>query len=168
MSHSIGAGASTTPVGVRGPAAINRVKPGPWAAEEARGQTRSSHSGLNHRRTVMQMTPLEISNNSKLTQHVSTILPTYQTNQLVIDTMQKLAGRITKDTIKAALVWGQGPTVRVVVLPDGTDGLFNKGMKSNIIFISKKVVEEFVKGKGLRTTPKGSWSTRSRSPCSTR
>jgi hypothetical protein len=103
----------------------------------------------------MQMTPREISNNSKLTQHVSTILPTYQSNQLVIDTMQKLAGKITKDTIKAALVWGQGPTVRVVVLPDGTDGLFNKGMKSNIIFISKKVVEEFVNGKGQRTTPKG-------------
>src|SRR5262249_15133714 len=91
----------------------------------------------------------------KFAQHLSTVLPTYQNNQLVIDTMHKLAGGITKDAIKAALVWGQGPTVRVVDLPDGTYGMFNKGMKSNIIFISTKLVDEFLKGKGLRKTPKG-------------
>jgi hypothetical protein len=88
-------------------------------------------------------------------QHVSTVIPTYQSNQLVIDTMQRLAGGISKDDIKAALVWGKGPTVRVVDLPDGTDGKFQKGMKSHIIFISTKVVEEFVKGNGKRPTPKG-------------
>jgi len=99
------------------------------------------------------MTPLEIKNHSKLAQHVSTVLPTYQTNQLVIDTMQKLAGGITKDAIKAALVWGQGPTVRVVELPEGVNGRFYKGMQSHIIFISTNVVDEFDKGNGRRTTP---------------
>jgi hypothetical protein len=82
-------------------------------------------------------------------------LPSSQTNQLVIDTMQKLAGGITKDTIKAALVWNQGPTVRVTDLDPGVDGLFNKGMKSNLIFIATVVVAEFCKGKGLRKTGKG-------------
>jgi hypothetical protein len=103
----------------------------------------------------MRMAPQDSIDYPKLVAHISTVLPTFRTNTSVIDAMQKLAGVICKEDIKDALVWGQGPLVKVTDLPTDTLGLFTKGMKSNVIFISRKMVKDFGDGVGKRYFPSG-------------
>ena len=74
---------------------------------------------------------------------------------VIVNTIQKLAGTISKATIRQALEWGHGPMVKVADLPDDTNGEFTPDSGSNEIRINRKRVEQFEKGKGLEKTAHG-------------
>jgi hypothetical protein len=101
----------------------------------------------------MQMSKQDIKDFPKLHQYVSIKIPDVRDIQIIIDTIQKHAGTITKAVIKEALIWGKGPMLKVVVM--APLGEFTPNTSSNEIRLQKAMVQEFEAGKGLRKTASG-------------
>jgi Metallopeptidase toxin 3 len=101
----------------------------------------------------MQMSREDIRNFPKLHQYVSCKIPEVRDVQIIINTIQKRAGTITKATIKEALVWGKGPMLKVVDM--APLGEFTPDTSSNEIRLQKAMVRDFEAGKGLRKTAFG-------------
>jgi hypothetical protein len=101
----------------------------------------------------MKMNSSDIKNFPKLYQYVSVKIPEVKDVSVIINTIQKHAGTISKATIKNALLWGKDPTLKVVVM--NPLGEFTPGKGSNELRLQKKMVQEFEAGKGLRKTGSG-------------
>src|SRR5215475_16204550 len=98
----------------------------------------------------MQMSVQDIKDFPKLHQYVSCKIPEVRDVKIIIDTIQKHAGTITKAAVKEALVWGKGPMLKVVVM--APLGEFTPDTGSNEIRLQKAMVQDFEAGKGLRKT----------------
>jgi hypothetical protein len=107
----------------------------------------------------MQMDAADIRKFPKFAAYVSTKIPEVAKVPVIINAIQKFAGTIDKDTIKDALLWGHGPTIKIVknlqCAGDDAIGCFTSNNHSTEIRIEEDVVTEFESGKGLRKTPKG-------------
>jgi|SRR5215475_11953028 len=101
----------------------------------------------------MQMSKQDIKDFPKLHQYVSVKIPDVRDVQVIINTIQKHSGTITKAAIKEALVWGKGPMLKVVVM--SPLGEFTPNTSSNEIRLQKAMVQDFEAGKGLRKTTAG-------------
>ncbi len=101
----------------------------------------------------MKMNPTDIKDFPKLHQYVSVALPKVQFVAPIINAIQKHAGTIDKQTIKDALLWGRGPSIKVVVM--SPLGEFTPNTSSNELRIQKQMVKDFEAGKGLRKTATG-------------
>lgn len=101
----------------------------------------------------MQMSKGDTSKFPKLKKYVSCSIPEVSTVKPIIDAIKKNAGTISETTIKDALVWGQGPMLKVLVM--SPLGEFSPGISSNELRLQEKMVKEFEAGKGLRKTLSG-------------
>src|SRR5206468_2716518 len=109
--------------------------------------------GQHLRSTSMQMSADDIKDFPKLHQYVSVQIPLVRLVGPIIAEIKKQAGEIDSQTIKDALIWGQGPMINVVVMDPL--GEFTPNTSSNELRIQKAMVKQFEAGKGLRRTAKG-------------
>jgi len=102
----------------------------------------------------MKMDPADIKRFRKLHFYVSVNLPEVRKVHVIIKTMKDLSGTIDEQTIKDALLWNQGPEIKIVKNL-GAFGKFRFHKSTNEIRIDEDLVKEFQAGKGLRKTPNG-------------
>lgn len=101
----------------------------------------------------MQMSESLAKKFPKLNYYVKVNLPQVAEVNIIVNAIQKLAGKTTRETIKNALKWGQGPTITVVKDLRCADkkayGCYKWG--SDEIRIDEQLVKDFEAGKGLVT-----------------
>jgi hypothetical protein len=102
----------------------------------------------------MQMHAGDIKRFPKLQKLVSIVLPFDGTVPEIVKNIRAAAGTgVSEETIKKALIWGQGPMIEVVPMKDL--GRF-KFRKRNKVFIRRKLVKEYEAGASLtRETASG-------------
>lgn len=93
----------------------------------------------------MQMDPNDIKTFKAFYRYVSVNIPEVSTVGVIIEAMRDLSGKVDSATIKGALKWGQGPTIKIVKNL-GADGEFTMGVKSQEIRINHQRVQDFEDG----------------------
>lgn len=93
----------------------------------------------------------------KLRYYVKVNMPQVAEVNTIVNAIQKLAGKTTKETIKNALKWGQGPTITVVkdLRCAGKKAYGCYKWNSNELRIDEQLVKDFEAGKGLVTMKNG-------------
>jgi hypothetical protein len=105
----------------------------------------------------MRLDEQTIKDYPKMHYYVRVNMPQVANVQAIVSQIHKIAGKVDKATIKNALKWGEGPTIKVV------DNLMCAGAKSygcysfgsDVLRVDKALVEEFEAGKGLVKTAHG-------------
>ncbi len=99
----------------------------------------------------MQMSDDTIKKYPKLHYYLKVNMPQVAEVHKIINAIQKLAGKVTKETIKNALKWGQGPTIQVVhnLMCAGKKAYGCYSWGSNVLRIDEKLVKDFEAGKGF-------------------
>lgn len=105
----------------------------------------------------MQLSDDTIKKYPKLYYYLKVNMPQVAEVNTIVDAIQKLAGKTTRQTIRNALKWGQGPTVKVVtnLVCSGIKAYGCYSWGSNELRIDEKLVMDFETGKGLVTTKYG-------------
>jgi hypothetical protein len=109
---------------------------------------------------IMQMQAADIAKFPRFAAYVSVKMPEVTKVDTIISAIHKYAGAVSKSVIKDALLWGQGPIIKIVSGLTcsggaGAVGCFRFGTASNEVEIEEWTVKDFEAGKGLRKTPKG-------------
>lgn len=93
----------------------------------------------------------------KLRYYVKVNMPQVAEVNTIVNAIQKLAGKTTKETIKNALKWGQGPIITVVkdLRCSGKKAYGCYKWNSNELRIDEQLVKNFEAGKGLVTMKNG-------------
>lgn len=104
----------------------------------------------------MQMLKDDIKRFPALRYYVSINMPEVRKVNSILNAISTLSGTIDMAKLKKALLWGQGPVIKVVKNL-GAFGEFTPNSSSNEIRIDEDLVKEFEQGgrAGLRKTPKG-------------
>lgn len=83
--------------------------------------------------------------------YVRVNMPEVANVNAIVSQIRKLAGKVSSQTIKNALKWGQGPTISVVpnliCAGDKAYGCYAWG--SNVIEVDEALVKDFEAGKGV-------------------
>ena len=105
----------------------------------------------------MQLSDDTIKKYPKLYYYLKVNMPQVAEVNTIVDAIQKLAGKTTRQTIQNAMKWGQGPTIKVVtnLVCSGTKAYGCYSWGSNELRIDGKLVMDFETGKGLVTTKSG-------------
>lgn len=109
----------------------------------------------------MKMDPADIKRFPKFHYYVSINMPEVGKVTSIINAIKGLSGTIDAKTIQDALLWNQGPQIKIVKglkskkTGKPSHGQFSMGSKSQEIRINEDTVKEFEKGKGLRKTVTG-------------
>ena len=103
----------------------------------------------------MRMRLLDRVNYPKFTKYVKNDLPTVADVPVIVKALERF-GQIDRPTLQRALVWDEGPDIKVVYEDDIPGyGQFTPGEESNEIRIRRDVVQEFENGRGLYPTKSG-------------
>src|SRR5262245_45012773 len=103
----------------------------------------------------MRMRLLDRVNYPKFTKYVKNDLPTVADVPVIVKAFERF-GKIDRPTLQRALVWDEGPDIKVVYEDDIPGyGQFTPGEGSNEIRIRRDVVLEFENGRGLYPTKSG-------------
>lgn len=101
----------------------------------------------------MRMTPQDIKKYPKLAYYVRVNLPEVMRVPAIVSAFNKIGG-INRSTLRGALVWGAGPTIKVTPLIKAY-GEFTPDCHSQEIRVDTKVVDDFEAGKGVRLAHAG-------------
>jgi hypothetical protein len=96
----------------------------------------------------------DITKYPKFARYVSIEVPKVAKIDVIINSIKKFSGTIDKKKITDALIWGQGPMIKITDLKDAF-GEFTPNSSSNEIRVQTKMIKEFEAGKGLRRTVTG-------------
>ena len=105
----------------------------------------------------MKMSPGDVKKYPQFHEYVSVRIPQVRNMPSIIHAMKKFSGNNAEDTIKDALVWNKGPTIKLV--PDlicagvPASGCYADG--SSEIRVDEGDVKTFERGKGLKHTTTG-------------
>ncbi len=108
----------------------------------------------NHQKNfIMKMQNVDIVRYPKFAHYVRTELSLVHGNKAIMAAMLNI-GQLDRATLKRALVWNQGPEIKITALA-GAVGEFTPGIGSNEIRINKTAVENFEAGRGISKTKSG-------------
>ena len=105
----------------------------------------------------MKMDPADIKTYPQFHEYVSVRIPQVSDMPFIIQVMTNVSGNSAADTIKEALLWNKGPTIKLVpgLICGGVaaSGCYTDGVTE--IQVKEERVELFEKGKGLKHTATG-------------
>ena len=101
----------------------------------------------------MKMSAADQSSFPKLKQYVRYKLPEVANIPIIRGAMLEIA-QLNHSKLKAALAWGNEPTLKVTILA-GAFGEFTPDIGSNEIRLDTRMVQEFEAGRGLRNAKAG-------------
>ena len=101
----------------------------------------------------MKMAALDIKKYPKLAYYVRVNVPDVINVATIVGAFKKIGG-INRATLKNALAWNHGPSIKITPLV-GEFGEFTPDEHSNEIRIDQSMVEDFEKGKGRRVVHAG-------------
>jgi hypothetical protein len=102
----------------------------------------------------MKMSTYDIKKYPKLAYYVRVNIPEVLKVPVIVNAFNKIGG-INRPTLRGALKWGAGPTIKITI-PSGAFGEFTPDCHSMEIRIERKIVEDFEAGKGKRVARAGS------------
>jgi len=102
----------------------------------------------------VKMDPLDIRKFPKLAYYVRVNIPEVIHVAAIVSAFKRIGG-INRATLRNALAWNAGPSIKITEL-DGEFGEFTPDEHSNEIRIDRSMVEDFEKGKGRRAVHAGS------------
>lgn len=105
----------------------------------------------------MKMSADTIKKYPKLHYYVRVNIPEVAEVKAIISNIKKLAGKTPRKTIKEALAWGKGPTIKVVpnLVCAGVNAYGCYSWGSDEIQIDEGMVKDFEAGKGVVKTKNG-------------
>jgi len=101
----------------------------------------------------MQMADADIKKFPKMAYYVRVNVPDVIKVPSIVRAFEKIGG-INKTTLRGALTWASGPSIKVTKLVDAF-GEFSPGVGSQEIRVDTGVVTEFEAGKGVRVARAG-------------
>lgn len=101
----------------------------------------------------MKMSQADIKKYPKLAYYVRVNIPEVINVPAIVNAFKRIGG-IDRATLRTALTWGSGPTIKITLLV-GALGEFTPDINSQEIRISKQMVEEFEAGRGKRAARAG-------------
>lgn len=101
----------------------------------------------------MKMSQTNIKEYPKLAYYIRVNIPEVVNVPVIVNAFRKIGG-INRTTLRTALAWGMGPTIRITDLVDAL-GEFTPDISSQEIRINRRMVEEFEAGKGKRAAHDG-------------
>ena len=101
----------------------------------------------------MKMSAADQASFPKLKQYVRYKLPEVANIPIIRAAMLEIA-QLNHSKLKAALAWGNEPTLKVTIL-SGAVGEFTPDIGSNEIRLDTRMVQEFESGRGLRNAKAG-------------
>jgi hypothetical protein len=101
----------------------------------------------------MKMSQADIKQYPKLAYYVRVNIPEVINVPAIVNAFRTIGG-IDRTTLRTALAWGSGPTIKITILV-GAVGEFTPDIRSQEIRISKQLVEEFEAGRGKRVARAG-------------
>lgn len=96
---------------------------------------------------------VDIGRYPKFAYYVKNDIPKIIEVKAIIKAMQDI-GQINRATLKRAVKWNVGPTIKVTILA-GAYGEFTPGIGSNEIRIEKTIIEDFEAGRGKKAARAG-------------
>jgi len=101
----------------------------------------------------MKMSQADIKKYPKLAYYVRVNIPEVIKVPSIVNAFKTIGG-IDRITLRTALTWGSGPTIKITTLVNAI-GEFTPDIHSQEIRISRQIVEEFEAGRGKRVARAG-------------
>lgn len=105
----------------------------------------------------MKMNPADIKTYPQFHEYVSVRIPQVRDMPFIMNALKKFSGNTSEATIKEALLWNKGPTIKLVpglvCAGVAASGCYTDGI--NEIQVKEERVKTFEEGKGLKHTASG-------------